>query len=71
MNSQQNRRYMTPQQVSEHFGGTISVRTLANWRSQQVGPAYTKVGGRVLYPTASIAEWEQKRTVGGTGQYRA
>ncbi|UVF21946.1 helix-turn-helix domain-containing protein [Microvirga terrae] len=62
---------MTPAEVSQHFGGAVSTRTLANWRSMSQGPAYVKVGGRVLYPAASIAEWEQKRTVGGTGQYRA
>ena len=65
------KRYLTPNEVSEFFGGAISPRTLANWRSVQAGPSFTKVGGRVLYPVAKLREWEEKRTVNGTGQYKA
>ncbi|EPO4312405.1 hypothetical protein ACUARG_005274 [Klebsiella pneumoniae] len=42
-----------------------------NWRSQSIGPAYVKLGGKVLYSAASISEWEKRRTVNGTGQYKA
>ncbi len=71
MNNQQNRRYMTPAELSAYFGGAISVRTLANWRSMAQGPVYVKVGGRVMYPTSGVAEWEQRRTVNGTSQYKS
>ncbi|EPD5623960.1 helix-turn-helix domain-containing protein [Klebsiella pneumoniae] len=71
MTNQPARLYFTPQQVSDHFGGAVSPRTLANWRSQSIGPAYVKLGGKVLYSAASISEWEKRRTVNGTGQYKA
>lgn len=56
--------YLTPKEVSERYRGTISTRTLANWRSTGDGPQFTKVGGRVLYSIASIEEWEKRRTKG-------
>lgn len=37
----------TPAEVADHLG--ISEKTLAQWRWQQIGPAFTKVGGRVRY----------------------
>lgn len=37
------------------------MRTLANWRAQGLGPAFVKVGGRVLYTLAAVAEWEAAR----------
>lgn len=61
--------YLTPAEVAERFRGTISVRTLANWRSMGIGPKFTKVGGRILYPVHEVVEWEAQRTVGGTAEY--
>lgn len=63
--------YLTPTEVSERFGGKISVRTLANWRSGgNGGPPYTKLGGRVVYPLSRLVEWETNRTVSSTAEYR-
>lgn len=56
--------YLTPKEVSERYRGTISTRTLANWRSIGDGPRFTKVGGRVLYALTAIEEWEKRRTRG-------
>lgn len=64
------RKYLTPAQVSDRFGGNVSVRTLSNWRSQGIGPAFTKVGGTVMYPLDKLIEWENKNTVSSTSQYR-
>lgn len=56
--------YLTPKEVSQRYKGKISERTLANWRSSGDGPAFTKVGGRVLYSVEAIEAWERKRTKG-------
>ena len=63
--------YLTAEQVSDRYGGNISVRTLANWRTTGQGPKYVKVGGRVLYRAADLDTWEAKRTVECTSQYRS
>lgn len=64
------RIFLTPAQVVARYNGAISVRTLANWRSAGVSPPFTKVGGRIMYRLADIEEWERKRTVESTSQYR-
>lgn len=62
--------YLTPAQLAARYEGRISVRTLANWRYQGVGPAFSRLGGRVLYPEDRLIEWENKRTVNSTSEYR-
>ena len=37
-----------------------SPRTLENWRVQSIDPAYTKIGGTVLYKVSEIEEYESK-----------
>jgi hypothetical protein len=56
--------YMTPSELVARYKQTITIRTLANWRSTGEGPRYTKIGGRVLYPSHAVAEWENARTLG-------
>lgn len=53
--------YLTPAQLSARYLGTISARTLANWRSKCEGPPFVKIGGRVLYSVAAVIEWERTR----------
>lgn len=36
----------------------ISFRTLERWRWEGVGPAYLKIGGRVVYRLEDIEEFE-------------
>jgi len=64
-----NGQYLTPQELSERYRGEITVRTLANWRCLGVGPKFTKVGGRILYPLSEVIWWERSRTVGSTSSY--
>jgi hypothetical protein len=40
---------------------SMSERTLQRWRWSKTGPAYLKLGGRVLYRLADIEIWEQAR----------
>lgn len=47
--------YLTPSETGQLI--RISARTLANWRSQGKGPAYRKVGGRVVYKRESVMDW--------------
>lgn len=61
--------YLTPQDLVERFKGTVSVRTLANWRSAGTSPPFTKIGGRILYPKDKIVEWEKNRTGTNTSDY--
>jgi hypothetical protein len=62
--------YLTPDEVSARFGGRITVRTLANWRWAGSGPKFTRAGGRILYPVKELEDWEERRTVAHTSQYR-
>lgn len=57
-------QYLTPSELVNRYRGSITIRTLANWRSTGEGPRYTKIGGRVLYPVDSVKTWEESRTLG-------
>ena len=64
------KQFLTPAEVSQRYEGHITVRTLANWRSAGLGPAFAKIGGAVLYPLKKLVEWEELNTVTSTSQYR-
>lgn len=55
-----NTTFLTPQQLVARWSRAVTTGTLANWRSQRVGPTFTKLRGRVLYPLAAVEEWERK-----------
>lgn len=59
--------YLTPTELVQRYRGSITIRTLANWRSTGEGPRYTKIGGRVLYPVDAVKTWEESRTLGAKG----
>lgn len=63
------KKYLTPAEVVARFEGRISPQTLSNWRNLGTGPAYLKLGGKVLYPIDRLVEWEQRNTVQSTSQY--
>jgi len=44
----------------------VSPRTLERWRWTGEGPAYLKIGGRVLYPLSVIEAFEAARLRQGT-----
>lgn len=56
-------KYLTPEEVTERYRGTISIGTLRNWRSMRIGPAYVKVGKSVLYPSSELDVWDQANAV--------
>ncbi|TPI58210.1 helix-turn-helix domain-containing protein [Mesorhizobium sp. B3-1-7] len=58
-----NRKFLTAEEVSERYRGSISLGTLRNWRAKRIGPAYVKLGKAVLYPIEELETWDRKNTV--------
>lgn len=58
-----NRKFLTAEEVSERYRGSISLGTLRNWRAKRIGPAYVKLGKAVLYPIEELDSWDQKNIV--------
>lgn len=56
--------------MSDRYNGRVSVRTLANWRLAGNGPKFTRICGRILHDLNELVQWEDKRTVEHTGDYR-
>ncbi|MGF7007038.1 helix-turn-helix domain-containing protein [Aminobacter sp. BE322] len=56
-------RFLTPEEVSERYRGTVSPGTLRNWRSMRIGPCFVKIGKAVLYPVAELDSWDEKNKV--------
>lgn len=50
----QNKKLLAPKDVEKEFG--IHQKTLAYWRMEGVGPAYTNFGRRVFYERAVLEE---------------
>lgn len=63
------KKFLTPQQLSERWEGRISARTLANWRSAGMGPPFVKIGGAIVYKRDDVEAWEDRNTVTSTSQY--
>jgi len=63
--------YLTPQEVEEEFRGSITVRTLQRWRSddRKYGPPYLKVGNRILYPRDGLKKWAKENEYASTSDY--
>ncbi|PIT04767.1 hypothetical protein TSA1_31465 [Bradyrhizobium nitroreducens] len=57
------KKFLTAEEVSERYRGSVSVGTLRNWRAMKVGPTFVKIGKAVLYPTNELDAWDQKNTV--------
>lgn len=55
--------YLTPTELASRWKDLITLKTLANWRSQGDGPAYTKIGGRVMYRLFDVIKWEDSRRI--------
>lgn len=49
--------YLNQYELSKRW--KISPRTLERWRWLRFGPAYTKVGGRVIYRVDDIEAYER------------
>lgn len=60
MTTRSESEYLTVKELIERWRNQISPTTLANWRSERKGPAFVKIGGRVLYPLTDIVAYEEK-----------
>lgn len=56
-------RFLTPEEVSQRYRGTVSPGTLRNWRSMKIGPSFVKIGKAVLYPESELDAWDEKNKV--------
>jgi hypothetical protein len=50
-----NEEYASDAETAQELN--VSTRTLARWRAERIGPAFTKIGARVYYRRAGITEW--------------
>jgi predicted site-specific integrase-resolvase len=48
--------HLTEKELARRLG--MSIRTLQRWRWTGRGPAFLKLGGRVVYPLTDIESWE-------------
>ena len=55
------RRLLTPRKAAGTMG--VAEQTLAQWRSQGVGPKYIRVGRLIRYSAEDIAAFLKSRTV--------
>lgn len=53
-------KYFRPEEVCRRWRDQIKPDTLANWRSLQIGPPYSKFGKTVLYRVDLLEQWERK-----------
>lgn len=51
------RKFIDTQELADRWGR--SSRTLENWRGKQIGPAYYKIEGKILYDIKDIENFEQ------------
>jgi len=58
MEDNMKRNCMTQKELADRW--TISHRTLERWRWAGEGPAYMKLGGRVVYRVSDIEAFEQE-----------
>ena len=58
------RHCLNQKELARRWG--ISHRTLERWRHDDHGPAYLKIGGRIVYAVADIEAFEaaRRRTTG-------
>lgn len=48
-----------------------NTRTFANWRTNDRGPAFVKIGAHVRYRHADVDAWLEERTVSDTPEAKA
>lgn len=54
-------KYLNAAELAARWAGAVTTGTLANWRSKGRGPAFVKVGSKVLYPLDKLEEWERQQ----------
>lgn len=54
--------HLRPASLVRRWDGAVTLGTLKNWRSQGLGPPWTKLERQVVYPVDKLIEWEMKNT---------
>lgn len=57
--------YYTCRELAAHLD--VGEQTLRRWRAAGQGPAYTKVGGKIVYQVGGVDEWLKTRTTQPAG----
>lgn len=50
---------ITPSELVEMLERKVTTKQLANWRYAGKGPAYEKLGGRVVYHLSDVIAWRK------------
>lgn len=53
--------YRTQQETADELG--VDVRTLARWRAEGKGPAYSRIGHRVFYRATALLDYAKANEV--------
>jgi hypothetical protein len=53
--------HLTPQELVQYLKGTVTKKTLANWRWKRKGPPFTRSGRSVLYAPDDVERWLEAR----------
>lgn len=57
-------KFLSSAEVSERWDGVIAERTLDNWRQEEKGPSFVKLGdGRVVYRLSDVIAYEEANTI--------
>ena len=59
-------RYLRTKEAAEFL--SLSARTLEKHRTYGTGPAYHKLGGRVVYSVDDLETWAERRDAAATAQ---
>jgi len=54
--------YLTREQLASEL--RVTIRTVARWHWQRIGPPSVLLGGRRLYARADVAAWIRSQTEG-------
>lgn len=57
-------QYLRPADLVARWCDAVTLSTLDNWRSQNRGPRFVKIGGRVLYPLHEVEAYEARNLRG-------
>jgi len=55
--------FLTPAQLVDRWNKAVTTGTLSNWRSQGVGPAFSKFGRSIRYPIAAVQAYEAANSI--------
>lgn len=50
---------LSPEELVKRWGGAVTTRTLANWRAEDKGPRFMKIGRAVRYRLDEVEKWEK------------